>query len=414
MERMTNEGEIARKIASKLIERFENSKAYSGEEGRMISITPIRDKALFSLYEDPKTHDLFVAASTLLANLDICTQINGKVDKKLIQGFSMNPNDDKSIQAAYQLLGRQPKRQLATQLAERISSSLEKLGNNSDSIRLFLEETRCSAIDGKIPKPFDGSDADGNILKVLSFLSAEHAPITERILSRNLFGDSKVFEKHVKASIVSILRKLTDEKGVSPEELLASFGIVRYPEEFSFSGKVCFSFKDGSTTDFSSLRDSITITSEEADRLEYVYSDSGIRTVTTVENKANYFYFVRNKADDELVVFLSGFQSPAKTRFLSIIHNSFPDATFRHTGDFEIGGFDIFVQLQKAMPSVVPYLMDKETLENNIDKAIKISEGSYLKRLEAMRSDARYAVFADVIDLMVEKKIRLEQEALIS
>lgn len=412
MERIIDCKMIAQLIAEKFVERFENSKAYFGEEGRIIRITPGRDKKLFDFYEEPQTHDAFVEATTLLAEMGICSVQYDKMDRKLIRGIEVDPNNKKAIALSYSFLGKRPKKELSEELANNIDSVIGNI--NDDGIRSYLEEVRDRArIDGKIIKPFDGSGCDFDIIKMLIFLSSEHDYVTERVLSRNLFGDTKYFEKTIKTSVVSILRKISDDKNLEASELLSSYGVIRYPEEFMFGGRICLCFNNGDRADLSALRDSVSITSDEASRISSIVSASGIGLVTTVENKANYFHLLRDRREDELVVFVSGFQSPAKTKFLGIIYQSFPEAVFRHAGDLEVGGFDIFVQVRNAIPKIVPYQMDRQTLEDHIADAMKISDERYIKRLITMRGDEKYAVFYGVIDLMIEKRIRFEQEALL-
>ena len=57
--------------------------------------------------------------------------------------------------------------------------------------------------------------------------------------------------------------------------------------------------------------------------------------------------------------------------------------------------------------------MDKETLEKNIDKAIEITDEGYIEELKKLLGDKDYEVFHPVLKVMVEKKIKLEQESLI-
>ena len=84
-----------------------------------------------------------------------------------------------------------------------------------------------------------------------------------------------------------------------------------------------------------------------------------------------------------------------------------------HWGDIDLGGFRIFNSIKEIFPCLIPYRMDKETLEKNIDKAIEITDEGYIEELKKLLGDKDYEVFHPVLKVMVEKKIKLEQESLI-
>ena len=314
--------------------------------------------------------------------------------------------DAESIERAYAYSGRTDRHSLIENLRLKISQAEAVIPEGS--IKSYLQSVLVKTEKHVIPRPLSGASLDDDILKALSFMASNEDEIMERVMSLRLYGDSKHFEKNVRPSVLSILRRIrTVERD---EELLSAYSVVRYPEEFLFCGNLSIEFTDGRVVDFSALRAGSAITSSDVERAAGCTS-TDIRRITTVENKANYIQLASSRGDEELVIFLGGFFSPAKGRFLSLVHKSFPEAEYRHTSDIDIGGFRIFTQLKALIPEMTPFMMDEDTLENYMDSAEKITDEDYLRSLEALLSNESYSVFHSLISLMVKKRVRLEQEA---
>ena len=396
--------EIALQIINALLDKYEKSKAFKGGKRRII-LTPHKDSRLFLMLESPSDRRPFLEAIAFL-------------EEECIAGYERDRDDDsypsliyldvdaESIARAYAYSGRIDRHSLIENLSQKISRTEAVIPEGS--IKSYLQAVLFKTEKQVIPRPFSGASLDDDILKALSFMASNEDEIMERVMSLKLYGDSKHFEKNVRPSVLSILRRIRTEE--RDEELLSAYSVVRYPEEFMFSGNLSIEFDDERINDFSALNGSVAITSTDVERAVGC-SSSNIRRIITIENKANYIHWVSNKANDELIIFLGGFFSPAKGRFLSLIHKSFPKAEYRHTGDIDIGGFRIFTQLKALIQEVTPFMMDEDTLENYMDSAEKITDEDYLRSLEALLSDESYSVFHSLISLMIKMRVRLEQEA---
>ena len=396
--------EIALKIINALLDKYEKSKAFKGGKRRII-LTPHKDSRLFLMLESPSDRRPFLEAIAFLKEEGIAGYERDRDDDSYPSLIFLDV-DAGSIEKAYAAAGRVDRHSLIEDLKMKISQAEAAMPDGN--IRLYLQSVLVRIEEQVIPRPFTGSSLDDDILKALHFIASNEDEIMERVMSLKLYGDSKHFEKKVRPSVLSILRRI--RTGDRDEELLSAYSVVRYPEEFIFSGNLSVEFDDERITDFSALNGSVAITSTDVERAVGCTS-SNIRRIITVENKANYIHLVFNKEDDELVIFLGGFFSPAKGRFLSLIHKSFPEAEYRHTGDIDIGGFRIFTQLKALIPEVTPLMMDEDTLANYMDSAEKITDEDYLRSLEALLSDESYSVFHSLIPLMIKKRVRLEQEA---
>ena len=59
----------------------------------------------------------------------------------------------------------------------------------------------------------------------------------------------------------------------------------------------------------------------------------------------------------------------------------------------------------------MPVHMDVETLQQNTDRCIPIEDERYIGLLRMIRENPEYGVFSEVLDYMLEQRVRLEQEA---
>ena len=89
-------------------------------------------------------------------------------------------------------------------------------------------------------------------------------------------------------------------------------------------------------------------------------------------------------------------------------------AEYLHWGDIDVGGFRMFARLKgQIVPELMPYRMDRASLEAYRGQAMEITSAAYLKTLERMENHPEYEVFHEVISLMRRERIRLEQEQMI-
>jgi len=143
-----------------------------------------------------------------------------------------------------------------------------------------------------------------------------------------------------------------------------------------------------------------------------------VEKVMTIENKAVYHEYIRYAdLSNQLAVYLGGFYSPIKRIFLEKIHayveQSKNNTLFYHWGDIDLGGLEIFLQLQQnIVPGLIPYKMDITTLRQYSSYGDALTK-TYAVRLEKLLKDSKYTRFHALIREMLRLGIRLEQEALV-
>ena len=246
--------------------------------------------------------------------------------------------------------------------------------------------------------------------------------IAMRVFSIKCYHDSKVFEQQVREDFLTIASKYNEElvelnqerqlkegQELSPAEKLAFLGIFVRPELYELSGCCQILMKKGSILDLApSYPFGVGI---PGSALEHIagFKLEGIKQVICIENKTNYDEFLLQEMDEQTIVFyLGGFASQQKRRFLSLLYQSAgKDVHFYLWSDIDLGGFEIFHQLQQVMPGLKPYRMGAEEVERYAHLGLQREQG-YLNRLAARQE--KYPIFTEVIHSILQHGVTIEQE----
>ena len=253
-----------------------------------------------------------------------------------------------------------------------------------------------------------------DILKVLKVID-EEKDILKRVLSIKCFGNSKYFEKYIQHILVRIIKRylLCNEniEEYTSEDVLLEVGISRYPEIIEFCGDLEISIEN-EKIEYKKQTKGSYINSYNVKELKCLQIKNA-KKVIFIENKANYIDYILNKMqNDEFVVYHGGMYSPVKGEFFKRLYEAEKDLLYFHWSDIDIGGFCIFNRLRNIIPSLKPYKMDKVSLNEKRD-SWQIMKKEYVERLKKMRCEKKYEIFFDVMDEMINKSCKLEQEAFI-
>ena len=285
------------------------------------------------------------------------------------------------------------------------------------------------------------------VRQLIRLLASGQTELAERVFSLQTYGDSKIFEQQVRTRMASLIRRYLipdllgnasdrpEDLDVSDDELLGLVGLVRAPEIFEFSGPLLLR-RAGRQLDFSFFPACATLSSIELDGLQ-IELPPVIRRILFVENRTNFHWLVQRRSQNEdwhdtLLIYHGGFFSPARGRFFQQIREAVERAgqpaanaeqtadagrqsavSVFHWGDIDLGGFFIFNRLRQTFfTQLQPWHMDRSDLLSSLGQAQPISR-AYAERLRLLLTDERFAVFHPVIELALEKGVRLEQEALL-
>ena len=438
-------------LLNRLMDKYEKSKAFlTGVFTRKIALTAAQEDWIQRRMENMEEKRLFFAVLKDLKESGLIDYSWERFEQgNLVDKIWLVP-DEAAVRACYKRLGRRPAREEAEALAELIREYRRQLPPENSLSRFLADYEEELRAKGQIRQYFTHEpELNENILKCLIFMEQNQGEQLERLMSSSLYGDSKYFERHVKSKVLVILRALKrreQEEGISdsmPEddELLLEKGVVRWPEILEFTGRLRVALDDGNEIDYGPQIRGAYINSETVKHAVSVEAE-GIRRVLFIENKANYVWYIsQNHSRDELVIYHGGCYSPMKGRWFRMVHEGcrrqaltadflagedsraedasqaaehFPMVKYLHWGDIDVGGFRMFVRLKgQIVPELMPYRMDRASLEAYRGQAMEITSAAYLKTLERMEDSPEYEMFHEVISLMRRERIRLEQEQMI-
>ena len=465
MEKIITQREYQGKILGKLIEKYEKSAAFiSGVSSRRTLLVLDKTPDVEHSLENPDNKRSFISAICDLKKDKLIGFEWVRYEENNLVNRIWLITESLSLKASYRRIGRKMQAEVLDELHAMLNQTLETLSVQNESIvnsgepssdrrnignheksennenaksnedaenKVALEDylTECVRhIESrkKIPAPFtEDMTLNRDILKLTEGFSEAHGECMERLLSSRLYGDSKRYEKAVKPKALSLMKILykksngttTAQDDVSDEELMMQYGITRWPEILHFTGNISVVTDDEKQIDFSTqgygaymnsatLTHVLKVTIHDTDRILFI------------ENLANYIWYIHNvRQPDEIVLWHGGFLSPVRKSWFRMIIEAAGDLPIRHWSDIDLGGFRIFVMLQRNVaPLAVPWKMDLATLLQYKDRTISLQEqehDSYLQVLEKCLKDPEYKVFYEVIRYMLEHRVKLEQEQMI-
>ncbi|MBR4207430.1 MAG: hypothetical protein IKQ88_02425 [Lachnospiraceae bacterium] len=424
-------GDYERYVASELLVRYEHSKAYrEGSSSRKVAVRADQLQEIEDELEEEEKKACFVSDVKKLKERGIADFSYDRDDENEIDRIWLIIDDD-AIRKAYKAAGRRPKIDKITDFLKLINQAVAAMMPDSLYIK-FLKDQRDLIEEKKDFTRYFSEDMKANAatLRFLLFLDSNEenkSEQMERVLSARLFKDSRYFEDKLRSKIISILytiKKEYEEGGAEKkggialtaeegDQLLAEKGIVRFPEIFEFTGEISVVLDEGRTADFSSFVYGACMNASMAERVDSV-TFRNVKKIIFIQNKAVYAgYVAHRRKSDELVLYHGGFVSPAKNNWFAAIaeecaRDGSIEVSFR--GDIDAGGFRSFMKLKALFPTLIPSDMGVRALQANEKYVTELEEGRETDHIRELSDDPEYAVFASVMQYMLEKKIRLEQD----
>jgi hypothetical protein len=239
----------------------------------------------------------------------------------------------------------------------------------------------------------------------------------ERVFSKKYLNNSKLFEKEVRSIILGIIRKydLSLGEDLSVDEILAEVGIEKTTTELFIKAPMSIWYKRN-LLDLTNFPYGVALNTQTFKLIEV--ENVKIAKLISIENKANFLKACEEAEADTAIVFSSGFYNPSQRKFLSRVREvalqGNPECQFYHSGDMDLGGFNIFNHIKKmVLPELQPYNMNSEVFQVNLDYAEDIKDNEYRVKIEKLLLDINFEEFHDLIRLMVDKGKILEQECLL-
>lgn len=405
--------EIQRKVLGKLVDSYEKSKTFQGEN-KVNQRFAVDVEKLFPRYRDDAEYEFFCRVNEELLELEQQAFIELEWKKNGVLKKAVLRLD--SLEACYEKLGRTPRKQEQENLLHLLQEFLEEVcepdrKQELQPLILYLQAQQERISKNQNVEYYEHDIEDyKELLKLTGAVLTETEEIFVRNLSIRLFGDSKrveQLEKRVEALLFQYGE--FEEK----DSVLEECGIVHTPTYVMIkgNGRIRLGTQE---IDLSAFKGDIALSTESIKELESV-AVQGMRVVT-VENLTS-FHEYGNRED--FVIYLGGFHNKIKREFLTFLYAQNQEKEYRHFGDIDAGGFYILEHLKRKtrIPFTSLY-MDAEILCRYADcaKPLMNHDRIRLERLEKeldqkSQTGTLTEDYRGTIRFMLEKGCKLEQEA---
>lgn len=320
-----------------------------------------------------------------------------------------------AVEEAYRLSGRTP---LRAKL-ERLRALLAPLKDHPwPWVRHWREMADKALAEGKTAR-LDPDDAQGaadlmRTLNELPLLGERAVPV--RILSQRLFRDTKHLERQTLKRLIALAKTASGEQRETEEEWLDWLGLTRNPQSISLCGPLVFRTRDGKQVETSAFPGGLGLSGETIETITSLATSA--RCMLTIENWTSYHRYLEQpavRAGEMLVIYTGGYPHRTLQSFFRkltrVVSETHPMDLF-HWGDIDLGGIRIFEWLRSGFfPHLRPYRMDADTLLQYEAQAAPVSD-EYAEQLRQALNDSCYADWFPVLEMMLERRIRLEQESI--
>lgn len=384
---------MKKKLLNKLIDKYETSKSFIGQNkvNQKFTINPSK---LFPKYSNDAEVEFFSDLNESIHDLEKSELVSVDWLRGGVAGsVSLNI---RNLDAAYKYVCRLPRKQIQERVLSILNECQESAGKLlSDFI---LAQKKRIELNQDIEYYNSNEDDFKDLIRAVDFIQKNEDEILIRNASLALFKDSKRLET-MTSTIESLMRKYGDYEGC--EDILSECNVVKTPTQVLIKGNASINL-NGQILDLSKMNGDIGLSTKSLK--EVLSVDVLGNRVITIENLTS-FYTYSNQED--FVIYLGGFHNSVKREFIKKIYRGYPSKIYMHFGDIDAGGFYILKHLRnKTGVKFIPMKMGVETLQLYKDCVKKLSTEDR-KRLEKLLCDDE---FKDVVAYMLENDCKLEQE----
>lgn len=409
-------------IVNRLLDKYESSKHLyePGVSNRRVMLRTDPRKKEFPEYEyeNATIRDAFNEAAEELAQQNLIA-IQWLKGRPVLECVILNVD---AVLECYKLVGRAHPKELALKIAALVREELEYAA--TEWIVAWRDDICIKAGEEfKVPTycKKDLSQLETLLVALRAYDLQHGEPTTMRAFSSRCYHDTKFFERNVRDLFLQIARKydgalaeVCEHEDLGGRDQLAYLGIYARPELYELAGNVTIHTRSGAINLNAAGDCGLALPSTVVDDI-ISFDLNAIRCVTFIENKTNYDEYIRTeKQSDELVIYHGGFISPKKRALfskLAIVAQS--ERAVYFWGDIDLGGFQMYEQLQKTFPNVQPMRMSEAEVEKYHHNGLARTE-EYLCKLRTSHFNLDGSQFKSAIDKIVEYGITIEQEAFLS
>lgn len=405
-------------ILNRLLDKYENSKHLldPGTSPRRVMLRVEKKDFPEYIYEDAVIRDAYNGAASELERKNL-VQLEWVEEYRLLSVIVLRLD---KISQCYAFAERVHPKVQAGQIIQLIDDSLKDVAI-SWIIAWKTDVCSSAAKQLKIPTFCKTDDTPlRDLLRAFREYSALPGGITMRAFSSRCFSDTKYFERNVRDLFLRIARKYNadlaiscDENDLGEREQLAYLGIYARPELYELAGN-CQVRTEWGNICIGAAPYGLALPSTSIDSITAI-DLTAIQCITFIENKTNYDeYVISEKQPNELVIYHGGFLSPQKRKLVTLIASAVSEhVKIQFWADIDVGGFRMFDNLQKLIPSVLPIRMSGELVEKFHKHGLMRSK-EYLSELATDLKSGRYLLFKDAIEKILSYGVTIEQETFLN
>lgn len=379
---------------NKLLDRYENSKTFTGDNQVNQSFER-RVGELFPKYNDDAEYELFCDVNEALKVLEKLGFVHLKIQKNgIIVKVVLNVE---KLNECYCYVGRQPKKEEN----EWLLGVMQKY-SKIDILDKYFEVQKNKISKNQKVEYFDGNQEE--YLELLEFVVRILKNEDEQYIrdfSIRVFGDSKRAEQLANKA-QTLLYQYGDYQ--DKDSVLEECGIVKTPTYVSMKGQAIL-LLGGQTLDLSKIHGDVALSTTSLKELSKVQVIG--KRVVTVENLTSFHDY---EGTDDFVIYLGGFHNKVKRDFLMFLYEQNDGKKYLHFGDIDAGGFYILEHLKAktGIPFKTLY-MDVETLVKYKSQTKRLTQNDRQRIKNLLAKTENYK---DVLEYMLEQDCKLEQEVL--
>lgn len=399
-------------VLNKLLDSYESSKLFTGENQVRISISfPVNKKTLPAYFDVSSSVYEEIHALLIECERKGYVRLVWKHDKvgHILEKVLLCVG---RLTEVYIYVKRTPQTDLV--YANLHAFSVWKDCYNTPICRQFLSFLEDRVSNNQSVKEFiDLKDLSETeiLLKGIYATECNTEQCYVREFSIKVFHDSKHFEKH-SSKIAKVMRRFWEPfSDKDTDDIFAEYNIYHTPNYVYFKGNVTLEIA-GETLQIGALKQGIGISGDDIEKIQFE-NVTGVEQVLTVENLTTFFRWNQERT---LLIYLGGYHNSLRCTLLRMIYEKLPKAQYLHFGDIDAGGFEIYRDLcARTQIPFQKYNMNIEILKKykKYCKALTENDRCRLQRL-LVQNEEREAELKLVLDYMLSNNIKLEQECILN
>ena len=396
-----------KKLMELLLDQYENSKTYLGENQVTQSFAVLPEKVFEEYNSDFADIHLVHDFEHQMEELEKEGLVFLRRNRGIIEKITANPE---KWQDYYKALHRSDKHAIQKQQIELYQSYIEK----GYILKQFCRE-QIERLAKNKKAAYEMQEAEC-ILKLCEFLFNNQEDILERELSIAVLGDSKLWEKKYRSKVCGLLRKYGDfpdlflefsdaadqeDKRETERILLEEYHVHANPAYVHMKGAAEITFDYGQSIKLN-LHLPIAFSTETVRHVTSIKIQD--KKVVTLENLTS---FNRMEEEDTFMIFLSGYHNSVKQLLIRKIYQANSELEWYHFGDIDPDGFYIMENLRRGTGiNFKPIHMDIDTLQKYKSYA-KLLTDHDIRKAKALQENGLYC---DIMEYMLNTRLKLEQE----